>query len=193
MKIRILAILALALTIYSCQSDDTDAPISAETQQLRAQYNDLVVGDWYFASKSEHPDSARIFEHLHFFHDGKVTGEIRVGYIDSTEVTIQNMVTTKDGTSVVSSTTHNFRYITNDTVSGTWSLENHVPDANYITILYNQAAQKINQQRYNTYNQAITLNSPSIRFYYCNANSLILNNADEKMVTFTHVPAVPNF
>lgn len=193
MKIKVWAILALALAMYSCQSDETEAPVSAETQQLRAQYNDMVVGDWYFASKSEHPDSARIFEHLHFFHDGKITGEIRVGYIDSTEVTIQNSVTTKDGTAVDRSTTHNFRYITNDTVSGTWSLENHAPDANYISILYNQAAQKINQQRYNTYNQAITLNSPSIRFYYCNANSLIIADANDRMVAFTHVPIVPNF
>lgn len=193
MKIKVLAILALALATYSCQSDETEAPISAETQQLRAQYNEMVVGDWYYASKSEHPDSSRIFEHLHFFHNGKVTGEIRVGYIDSTEVTIQNAIKTKGDSAIDRSITHNFRYITNDTISGTWSLENHGPDDNYINIRYNQAAQKINQQRYNDYNQAMTLSSPTIQFYYCNANLLIIADANNRKVTFTHVPIVPNF
>lgn len=179
--------------MFSCQDDDNDVPVTAETQQLREQYNSIVPGDWYYFSPSGNGDSVRVYEHLKIYANGKIDGIIRTGYVDSTLVTITHATTTKNGTTSERATTHNYRYVTNDTISGTWSLENHAPDANYLTIQYDSKALKINEERIRIYNHAITLTSPSIRFYSANANSLVINDVNELPVTFTHVPVQPNF
>ncbi len=192
----IILLTALILTILSsCHGLNPRLvnPPSEATLALRQKYWNKIVGEWSYEALSDTARNRYLYEFYRFEADGKMTGLVRYGSADSTEMTWQECVVSKDGEVCSPKQTAKFRYIINDTISGRWDLiagGDDKPDALIIYINKSSAdkGRHINPNSFTTADQVGTH-----RFSFCNGEQLFITNCRRKEATFKRGKAAPTF
>lgn len=187
---------ALAMGILSgCQDLDPRPafPTSEATLALRAKYNDKVVGTWTYETLTDTAKNLRLYEQYQFNADGTMSGMVRWGGNDSIASTWSNCTVSAQGEYCSPKQTHNFRYIANDTIVGTWELvAGNDGTENYLVI--EALSHTAKEEEKGHYDSFLDLSFNSTRtLHYCNGAQLFISDFLKHEAQFTKGTASPSF
>lgn len=191
MKLLNLIIIAFTLLVVSCDNDPQIVPSdfnSEETKNLQAYYMPKMQGDWCMEdSLISKTDTTYIFAQLHLTEKGEYTAFFREGGRDSIKMNFYE--TDTEGTHFIKSET--FRYVTNDSITGTWTLVHRADYYNQF-LVRSKSMNLLQVDEHNTQSLFLVWNN-NLQFLDCTENKFKVSWHNSKILTFERRQGAPKF
>lgn len=191
MKYKHLLYIALTFLAVACDNDPQIIPSdfnSEETKALQAFYMPKMQGDWCMEdSIIGKTDTLYLFAQLHLTERGEYTAFFREGYNDSIKVDSYNVDI--DGPHFVESDT--FRYETNDSITGTWTLVHRADNYNQF-LVRSKSKNLLQVDKQNTHSIFMIWNN-ALQFLDCTDDKLVLLWNNRRILTFEKRQGCPSF